>query len=96
MGLIFFKGKTKYGNRGGWKEYGKWNVPPYRYDVMFYLLGSFCPEEGDSVFRRNASTKLYGITSQKTVILTPCYGYVIFLKRETASSAETHLPNYMA
>ena len=52
---------------------------PYRYDVMFYSLGSFCPEEGDSTFRRNTSTKICGITSQKTVILTPFYGYVIFL-----------------
>ena len=38
---------------------------------MLYSLGSFCPEKGDSIFRRNTSTKLYGVTSQKIVILTP-------------------------
>jgi hypothetical protein len=29
-----------------------------------------CPEDGESRFRRNVSTKLYGVTSQETVART--------------------------
>ena len=91
-GLIFFNGQTKYGNReGDGRSTENETSLPYRYDVMFYFLGLFCPEEGGSIFCRNTCTTLYGITSQKTVILTPCYGYVIFLAPHRTSRL-TYIP----